>query len=71
MGSLIFKEDLTAIKQPFIFIIHKRHCEYVKGKLSKIGLAFILILPVLYDIKILILINKYAISGKVFLKVIN
>ena len=39
--------------------------------MSKIGLVFVLILPVLYNIKVLILVDKYTISKKIFLKVIN
>ncbi len=71
MGSLIFKEDLTAIKQLFAFIAYKRHCKHIKGKSSKIGLAVVLLLPVLNDIKMFKIFNFKNIYIKVLLWAIN
>ena len=63
----IFKEDLTATKQPFAFIAYKRHRKYIKDKLSKIRLAIVLLLPVLNNIEVFRIFNFKNICIKVVL----
>jgi len=52
---LSLKEDLAATKQLFIFIAYRRHRKDIKGEASKIRLAYIAVLPVLYKVKVFIL----------------
>ena len=52
---LSLKEDLIATKQSFIFITYRRHYKDVKGKISKIRLACIIVLLILYKVKVFIL----------------
>ena len=67
MGSLIFKEDLIATKQPFVFIAYRRHCKYIKGELSKIGLAVVSLLLVLNNVEVFIIFNFKNVYIKVIL----
>jgi len=52
---LSLKEDLVATKQLFIFVAYRRHCEDIKGEVSKIRLAYIAVLLVLYKVKVFML----------------
>ena len=67
MGLLIFKEDFITTKQPFAFIAYRRYCKYIKGKLSKIRLAVVLLLLILNDIKVFRIFNFKNIYIKVIL----
>jgi len=66
-GSLIFKEDLIATKQPFIFIAYRRHYKYIKGESSKIRLAVVSLLLVLNDVKVFRIFNFKNVYIKVIL----
>ena len=68
---LVIKKNLIAAKELFIFITYRRHGQYIKRKSGEIQLAFIVILPVLYDVKVLVFGKKYIISNKIFFKAIN
>ena len=68
---MIFKEDLTATKQPFVFITYRRYRKYVKGKLSKIGLTVVPLLPVLNNIKVFRIFDFKNVCIKVVLQAIN
>ena len=67
MGLLIFKEDLIATKQPFIFIAHGRYYKYIKGKLSKIRLTIVPLLLVLNNVKVFRIFNFKNVYIKVIL----
>ena len=68
---LVIKKNLIAAKELFVFIAYKRHGQYIKRKLGKIWVALIVILPVLYNVEVLVLGKKYTVSSKIFFKSIN
>ena len=49
------KEDLAATKQSFTFVAYRRHHKDIKGEASKIRLACIAVLTVLYKVKVFML----------------
>jgi len=57
LRATILNKNLTAAKEPLVFIQHGRHCENIKGKASQIWLAFKAIYPVLYNVKVFALVN--------------
>ena len=68
---LVGKKNLAAVKELLAFVAYRRHGQYIKRKLGEIWLALIVILPVLYDVKVLVLGKKYMVGSKIFFKAIN
>jgi hypothetical protein len=71
LGALVIKKNFAVAKELFAFVAYKRHSQYIKRKLGEIQLALIVILPVLYNAKVLVLGKKYTVGNKIFFKAIN
>ena len=71
LKALSLKKDLTATKQSFIFITYRRYCKDIKGEASKIRLAYIAILLVLYKVKVFMLFKLKLVCVQIFIKAIN